>query len=131
VILASHLLDEVEKVCTHVAILKKGELLTAGDISGTLSKEGQTPATGDTPKPKETAMIEVVADDLENLADVLKTLDGVLDINILDGVVTIAYYTDELTLQQVNKHCFDNGVVVSRLTVKSKNLESKFLELTK
>jgi ABC-2 type transport system ATP-binding protein len=131
VILASHLLDEVEKVCSHVAILKKGELLTAGNISGALSKEGQTPATGDALKPKESAVIEVVADDLENLVGILKTLDGVLDITILDGVVTITHYTDELTPQQVNKHCFDNGVVISRLTVKSKNLESKFLELTK
>ncbi|MBS1573854.1 MAG: ATP-binding cassette domain-containing protein, partial [Bacteroidetes bacterium] len=30
IIMASHLLDEVEKVCTHVAILKTGELLTTG-----------------------------------------------------------------------------------------------------
>jgi ABC-2 type transport system ATP-binding protein len=131
IILASHLLDEVEKVCTHVAILKKGELLTAGDISGALSNEGRTPATDDTPKPKEKAMIEVVADDLENLAAVLKTLDGVLDITVAEGVVTIAHYTDELTPQRVNKHCFDNGVILGRLTAKSKNLESKFLELTK
>jgi ABC-2 type transport system ATP-binding protein len=131
VILASHLLDEVEKVCTHVAILKKGELLTAGDISGALSKEGQTPTTGDVQKSREKSMIEVVADDLENLAEVLKTLDGVLNITVTEGVISIVHYTDELTPQQVNKHSFDNGVVLGRLTVKNKNLESKFLELTK
>ncbi|MDR2286197.1 MAG: ABC transporter ATP-binding protein [Prevotellaceae bacterium] len=129
VILASHLLDEVEKVCTHVAILKKGELLTAGDISGALSKEEQTPTT--VPKSKEKAMIEVVAGDLENLAGVLKTLTGVLDITVDEDVITIVHYTDELTPQQVNKHCFDNGIVLNRLIAKNKNLESKFLELTK
>jgi ABC-2 type transport system ATP-binding protein len=131
IVLASHLLDEVEKVCTHVAILKKGELLTAGDISGTLSKEGQMPTTENDPKPKETAMIEVVANDMENLVNVLKTLDGVIDINISEEVISIVHYTDKLTPQQINKHCFDNGIVLSRLTVKNKNLESKFLELTK
>jgi ABC-2 type transport system ATP-binding protein len=131
IILASHLLDEVEKVCTHVAILKKGELLTSGDISGALSNAGQTPTAGDIPKSQEKSMIEIVADDLENLAGVLKTLDGVQDITVSEGVVTIVHYANELTPQQVNKHCFDNGVVLSRLTVKSKNLESKFLELTK
>jgi ABC-2 type transport system ATP-binding protein len=131
IILASHLLDEVEKVCTHVAILKKGELLTAGDISGALSNENQTPATGDVSKPKETAIIEVATDDLENLAEVLKTLHGVSDINVSEEVITIAHYADELTPQQVNQHCFNNGVTLSRLIVKSKNLESKFLELTK
>jgi ABC-2 type transport system ATP-binding protein len=131
VILASHLLDEVEKVCTHVAILKTGELLTAGDISGALSKEGQTPITGDVTKSREKSIIEVVADDLKNLAEVLKALDGVLDVTVEEGFISIAHYTDELTSQQVNKHCFDNGIVLSKLTVKNKNLESKFLELTK
>jgi ABC-2 type transport system ATP-binding protein len=131
IILASHLLDEVEKVCTHVAILKKGELLTAGDISGALSKEGQTLTIGDVPKSKETAMIEVVADNMEILADVLKTLNGVLNLNVSEEVISIVHYRDDLTPQQVNKHCFDNGIVLSRLTAKNKNLESKFLELTK
>src|SRR5215210_5683253 len=33
IIMASHLLDEVEKVCTHVAILKRGEVLANGDVN--------------------------------------------------------------------------------------------------
>jgi ABC-2 type transport system ATP-binding protein len=132
IILASHLLDEVEKVCTHVAILKKGRLLTSGDISGALSKEEHSSITPeDTPKQKEAAMIEVVSDDLSILADVLKTLNGVLSVTESEGVITIVHYMDELTPQQVNKHCFDNGIVLDRLIAKNKNLESKFLELTK
>jgi ABC-2 type transport system ATP-binding protein len=117
VILASHLLDEVEKVCTHVAILKKGALLTAGDIDGALSHKK--------------TVIEVVADDLERLAEVLKTLHGVLAVTVADDAVSIAHRAGELTPQQVNRHCFDNGIVLGRLTVKSENLESIFLELTK
>src|SRR3954471_23119718 len=39
IIMASHLLDEVEKVCTHVAILKRGNLLTAGDVDEVLQTE--------------------------------------------------------------------------------------------
>jgi ABC-2 type transport system ATP-binding protein len=134
VIIASHLLDEVEKICTHVAILKKGKLLVSGDVHGALSKESQetTTSTGEyIPKLKETAMIEVVTDDLENLKAILKPLNGVLDINESEGIVTIYHYAGELTPQQVNKHCFDNGVILSRLIAKNKNLESKFLELTK
>jgi ABC-2 type transport system ATP-binding protein len=130
IILASHLLDEVEKVCTHVAILKKGELLVSGDIDGALSKKHDL--TGeDVSEQKAKSMIEVVSDDLEKLAGVLKTLNGVLDISESEGVITVSCHTDELTAQQLNKHCFDNGIILSRLTVKNKNLESKFLELTK
>jgi ABC-2 type transport system ATP-binding protein len=131
IILASHLLDEVEKVCTHVAILKKGTLLTSGDISGALSKEGNVSTVEDVPKSKETSIIEVVADNLENLAEVLKSLNGVLDVKESEGIVTITHYSKELTPQQVNRHCFDNGIVISRLTVRNKNLESKFLEIIK
>jgi ABC-type multidrug transport system ATPase subunit len=32
IILASHILDEVEKICTHVAVLKQGVLLAEGSI---------------------------------------------------------------------------------------------------
>ena len=39
IIMASHLLDEVEKVCTHVAILRKGELITSGNVDEILSNE--------------------------------------------------------------------------------------------
>jgi ABC-2 type transport system ATP-binding protein len=131
IILASHLLDEVEKVCTHVAILKKGELLTAGDIGGTLSKERQNPASVDLAKAQETAIIEVVADDLTILAGVLKSLDGVVDVNESDGVITVTHQAGKVTPQQLNRHCFEHGIILSGLTVKNRNLESKFLELTK
>jgi ABC-2 type transport system ATP-binding protein len=132
VILASHLLDEVEKVCTHVAILKKGKLLAAGDIDGALSKGGQMPPPldGGVSEPSETAIIEVAADDLECLARVLKTLDGVVDVTEADSVLRIRYHAGKLSPQQVNRHCFENAVVLSRLTVKNKSLESKFFELT-
>jgi ABC-2 type transport system ATP-binding protein len=137
IILASHLLDEVEKVCTHVAILKKGELLTAGDIGGTLSKETkmskerQDPASGAVAESQETAIIEVVADDLTILAGVVKSLDSVVDVNESDGVIIITHRAGKLTPQQLNKHCFENGIILSGLTVRNRNLESKFLELTK
>ena len=39
IIMASHLLDEVEKVCTHVAIIKKGALLTTGPVEDVLADE--------------------------------------------------------------------------------------------
>jgi ABC-2 type transport system ATP-binding protein len=130
IILASHLLDEVEKVCTHTAILKKGKLLVSGDIRGALSAERDSTIDG-APQPKETITVEVAADDLTALAGVLKTLDGVLELTESDGMITISCHADELSPQQVNRHCFDNGVILGRLIAKNKNLESKFLELTK
>src|SRR5690606_6089950 len=40
ILLASHLLDEVEKVCTHVVVLRKGEKLYSGRVDEMISSHG-------------------------------------------------------------------------------------------
>jgi ABC-2 type transport system ATP-binding protein len=130
VILASHLLDEVEKVCSHVAILKQGKLIAAGEVSGTLMRKDSTPDKFPFVQ-KETAFIEVHADDMDALNEILKNMPGVLSTKHNDGLTVIVHYRDELTAGQVNRYCFDHGMVLDRIVPKTKNLESKFLELTK
>ncbi|MDR2424356.1 MAG: ABC transporter ATP-binding protein [Prevotellaceae bacterium] len=131
VILASHLLDEVEKVCTHVAILKQGKLLASGSVDGALRRKTTAAADNFTGEQKETAFIEVHSDDLDALETLLKKLPQALETNRADGLLTIVHHKGELTAMQVNQYCFDKGIVLDRLVAKSKNLESKFLEITK
>src|SRR5690349_11480048 len=66
IIMASHLLDEVEKVCTHVAILKTGTLLATGDVSYVLMDED---------------IVEVGATNLDALSAVLKEIGHNITIN--------------------------------------------------
>src|SRR5205085_5620330 len=61
IILASHLLDEVEKVCTHVAILQRGKLIAAGHVDEVLVNED---------------IVEVGAQDISSLEEILKTTNG-------------------------------------------------------
>ena len=61
IILASHLLDEVEKVCTHVAILQKGQLITAGNVNEVLVNE---------------ELVEIGAPDMGKLQNILRDLPG-------------------------------------------------------
>lgn len=114
IIMASHLLDEVEKVCTHVAILKKGDLLLSGPVDEVLRNEDQ---------------IEVRAADMNLLLQMVKELPGIgtitqqnntLQINIADG----------LTTTKLNEYLFSKGIVASHLSLKKKSLESRFMELT-
>ncbi len=65
IIIASHLLDEVEKVCTHVAILKRGDLLLHGPVDEVLRSEDQ---------------VEVRAMDMAALENALKTMPGITKI---------------------------------------------------
>lgn len=111
IIMASHLLDEVEKVCTHMALLKKGELLTTGKVSDLL-------AQGD--------IVEVRG----NAKDVLATYPGVKKITDEDGFLQVYFDTTGVSLGKLNEYCFSKGIVLEHLSLKRKTLEARFLELT-
>lgn len=114
VIMASHLLDEVEKVCTHVAILKKGDLLVTGSVSDVMHSEDQ---------------IEVKAADLPGLKLILQQMPGITRITENNGYLHLAF---DMQVQPagVNEYCTARGIVLSHLLLKKKSLESKFIELT-
>ena len=115
IIMASHLLDEVEKVCTHVAILKKGELITSGKVNEILSGED---------------IIEVAASDNKKLFEILLKMDA--NIKVIDegSVIKIFFPPGKADLAAVNTYCFNNGIILNHLILKRKSLEARFFELT-
>lgn len=115
IIMASHLLDEVEKVCTHVAILKRGQLITSGNVNEILANED---------------IAELGAADLTKLRSVMNTLGNYNSIKEEDNLVRIYFPAGTVNTEMINRHCFDNGLVLNHLVVKKKSLESKFFELT-
>lgn len=114
IIMASHLLDEVEKVCTHVAILKKGDLLLTGPVNEVLLSED---------------MLEVGADNLPALEQLLKVMPGIKQIKHVPGALQLASDTS-LKPSEINEYCMNNGIVLNHLVLKKKSLETKFMELT-
>jgi len=121
IIMASHILDEVEKVCTHVAIIQKGVLKTVGSVKDVMANTGTGNAT--------TVLIELGADNDESLIKILQLMNGVQDIAMVDSHLQITC-NENMTAAQVNKFCFDNGIVLNRLNEKRKSLETRFLEIT-
>ena len=115
IIMASHMLDEVEKVCTHVAILKFGKLITFGDVNEILVNDD---------------IVEVASSDLERLKNTLINMPGNTHVQITNETVHVNFAAGTANLEAVNKFCFENGIVLSHLQLKKKSLESKFLELT-
>ena len=115
VILASHILAEVEKVCTHVAVLKEGELLASGRVDELLG--------GD-----QAFMISAPdAGRLEELlvrAGIAKTIDKKGD----DLVITC---DGSVSASDLNQFAFKHDIVLSKLLAVKKSLESQFLELVK
>jgi ABC-type multidrug transport system ATPase subunit len=115
IIMASHLLDEVEKVCTHVAILKQGDLLASGKVKEVF---------------QENDIVQLAAADNNSLKTILIKMNNYVRIDELNGVIELSYNAGTANLSVINKFCFDNGIVLSHLQLKKSNFESKFLELT-
>jgi len=115
ILLASHLLDEVEKVCTHVVILRKGKSLYSGRVEDMIASHG---------------FFTLQSDDLEKLKSVLEEHDSFGNIKQEDGKL-IAYLKKPLDSAGLNKLLFEKGINLSYLVHRKESLEEQFLELTK
>jgi ABC-2 type transport system ATP-binding protein len=121
IIMASHILDEVEKVCTHVAIIQKGVLKTVGSVKEVMNVSGTAAAS--------TVLIEINAADNENLKNIIIQMPGVQEVTATDEGLEIIC-EENITGATINKFCFEKGIVLHRLNVKRKSLETRFLEIT-
>ena len=115
IIMASHLLDEVEKVCTHVAILNKGKLITTGKVDEVLADED---------------MLEMSASDNNLLMQSLQNYPGLRSVK-QEGDFVYAFFGKGLSsTAEINAFCFSKGTILSHLLLKKKRLEARFFELT-
>ena len=114
ILLASHLLDEVEKVCTHVIVLRKGVILYTGLVDGM--------AANDT-------FFELEADDNQNLMEVLKAHFATTKIICEQGKVLV-YLKENLEARELNRFLFEKNIVLNHLVKRKSSLEEQFLKLT-
>ncbi|MEO5943430.1 MAG: ATP-binding cassette domain-containing protein [Ferruginibacter sp.] len=122
IIMASHILDEVEKVCTHVAIIQKGVLKMVGSVSEVMATNGNTGI-------KTTVLIELAADDNEVLKNILKDTKDVISVLNVENYLQVTC-NENMTASDINKLCFEKGIVLKMLVEKRKSLETRFLEIT-
>jgi len=114
ILLASHLLDEVEKVCTHVLVLRKGTVLYSGSVDGMSANEG---------------FFELQAEDNSILITILKTHPAVESVKAEEGKVFV-YLKNALEAAELNKFLFEKNISLSHLVKRKNSLEEQFLELT-
>lgn len=115
IIMASHLLDEVEKVCTHVAILKTGELITTGDVRDVMMDED---------------MVELSAVNIISLANTLQAITHRITVDEKQNTVTLTLPKGTAKLDEINNYCFTKGITLNHLVLRKKRLETRFFELT-
>ncbi len=115
IIMASHLLDEVQKVCTHVAILQQGSLVASGSVEEIFAQDD---------------IVQLRAQDMEKLRQLAGQITGGKKFSVNDNYIEISFDAGSPDLESINRLCFDNGIVLSHLQLKKNSLETKFLELT-
>ena len=115
ILLASHLLDEVEKVCSHVLVLRFGQILYSGTVDGMSNQSG---------------FFELQADNNSKLLETLKNHPEVEKISEVEGKV-IVNFKSQFDASLLNRYLADKGIYLNHLVFKKMSLEEQFLELTK
>lgn len=115
ILLASHLLDEVEKVCSHVIVLRKGEMLYSGSVDGMSANEG---------------FFEVQSENSETLKSILNEHPAIDHIREEEGKFLV-YLKSELSASELNQFLFSKNITLCHLVKRKNSLEAQFLELTK
>lgn len=114
ILLASHLLDEVEKVCSHVVILRKGEKLYSGRVDEMISSQG---------------FFELKTTQQDELLKVLAS-DTHFSKHKIEGDLITAFLNEPMEASTFNRLMFENGIVLSHLVKRKESLEEQFLQLT-
>lgn len=115
ILLASHLLDEVEKVCSHVLVLRFGKILYSGTVDGISNQNG---------------FFELQSVSSSTLIETLKNHPEVEKISEAEGKV-IVHFKSQFDASLLNRYLAEKGIYLKHLVFKKMSLEEQFLELTK
>ena len=117
IFMASHILDEVEKICSHVAILKEGKLIAEGPV-GTILEDSSIVEVGVAP---------------ESISPFEKWIENQMDMNFLnkDGELYLLSVESDFKPEDLNRKAFEEGILLSHLKLRKRSLEEEFLSLTK
>ena len=117
IIIASHLLDEIEKICSHVIVLKEGTAIYSGRVDEMTSNKG---------------FFELKADNNTALLQILESLNLFSSVST-EGVFIKAHIRDDASVSasMLNQTLAEKGIYLSHLNKKKLSLETQFLELVK
>lgn len=114
IILASHLLDEVEKVCSHVVILEKGKTLYSGAVDEMMMSFGY---------------FELRSKDMNLLKNSLENT-GYFEKIVVQEKFIKAILNQDIDASTFNQMMFEKGIVLEHLVKRKESLEQQFLHIT-
>jgi ABC-2 type transport system ATP-binding protein len=115
IILASHILDEVERVCSHVVVIRNGVKLAEGEVESMLKGKDQIVLASDNP-----GLLGRVLQDIPEIESCTQ-----------EGDVFLVVLKAGFTTAGLSRVVMDQGIALTRLEVRRNRLEDQFLELVK
>jgi ABC-2 type transport system ATP-binding protein len=113
VLLASHLLYEVEQICDRVLVINKGKLIASGTIAEVTAGAGT---------------IEISVSDPARAAATLRGLPGITDVRETSGGVTVT--AEPARGADVNRALATAGLFAGAIVPHKSSLEDVFLDIT-
>lgn len=115
VIMASHILDEVEKICSHVAILKNGQLLAQGPIGQIIHNN---------------TVVEISSENNDDLWNCLSQRTDILSLKKQKNFLEISL-PENVPITEISGFLNQKGILLTHLVVRKTKLEEEFLAITK
>ncbi len=114
IFMASHILDEVEKVCSHVAIIKNGNLLATGEVGSILGSD---------------LTVEIASKDNDVLRGLLAGVSYISKIENRPHWISVSV-KQGFGAYDLSQLAFEKGIVLTHLVEKKRSLEQEFLQIT-
>lgn len=115
ILLASHIIDEVEKICDHVAIIKEGKLVIAGKVAEIIGN---------------TQTVTVSAASFPNFESQLKLAPMIQSIEKFDQRHKVTL-KEGFSSKDLNQWMFENNIILDHLESRTKSLEAEFMDRIK
>jgi ABC-2 type transport system ATP-binding protein len=115
IVIASHLLDEVQKVCTHFAVLRSGKKIFSGEVDDVLNQNSR---------------IEIGCANLERVQKILANDQRVIQMSSENGRL-VTEVEETMTTQDMNRLMIEHDIILNHLVFRRSNLEEQFLAILK
>lgn len=112
VVLSSHLLAEVQQVCSRVGVIREGELVAEGAVEQLRGR----------------ATIRIGADPVDAAVSAIESVDGVESVSVEGGRIIVA--APDVASADINTLLVQRGIAVSHLSTEQRSLEDVFLDMT-
>lgn len=123
ILISSHILTELDEICTSTMIIERGKLLKFGEIHDIVDEMNvQT---------TKRSVVLVPLENQESLLNFLLVEPNISNVNTLGRAVEFVYEGDEKAISELVARLFAEGFKLIEFKIKKQNLESVFMNITK